>query len=129
MTAEGLLLQRDPQPEGGAGHHLRAVHPRPARDTQEGGGHAHLLKVTHPSDENNRNYSALFGQYYYILTVKNRTLFLDFVSAICLGYHDSYCALALTTKILQNCLQNWYKGRVTLKDLGFTLHTLYLLDI
>ena len=55
MTAEGLLLQRDPQPEGGAGHHLRAVHPRPARDTQEGGRHAHLLKVTHPADENNPN--------------------------------------------------------------------------
>ena len=57
MTAEGLLLQRDPQPEGGAGHHLRAVHPRPARDTQEGGRHAHLLKVTHPADENNPNYT------------------------------------------------------------------------
>ena len=61
MTAEGLLLQRDPQPEGGAGHHLRAVHPRPARDTQEGGRHAHLLKVTRPADENNRNYSVLLS--------------------------------------------------------------------
>ena len=45
-SAEGLLLQRDPQPAGGAGHHLCPVHPGTAGDTQEGGGHAHLLQVS-----------------------------------------------------------------------------------
>ena len=48
-SAEGLLLQRDPQPAGGAGHHLCAVHPRTAGDTQAGRGHAHLLQVRHSS--------------------------------------------------------------------------------
>ena len=51
-AAQRLQLQRNPQPPGGAGHHLRPVHPRPARAAPQGRRHArHLppLRHDHPA--------------------------------------------------------------------------------
>lgn len=38
-----VQLQRDPQPAGGAGHHVRAVHAGAAGDAAPGGRHAGVV--------------------------------------------------------------------------------------
>lgn len=42
-AAAPVQLQRDPQPAGGAGHHVRAMHTGAAGDAAPGGSHAGVV--------------------------------------------------------------------------------------
>lgn len=47
-SAEELQLQRDPQPPGGAGHHVPPVYPGAVRNPPTDGGYAGVLPAVWP---------------------------------------------------------------------------------